>query len=69
MCEYVVREVEAHLEQLLDVPDGGDALKVPDGVRSSLLAEFRGTTVSVEIYVQPGLDDQFWTQPLLRLID
>ncbi len=60
-CERVVRELEAAVRRLLTVEDGEEPIELHDGVQSVLLGSLAGKTVQIEIHVQPGLDDDYWT--------
>ena len=60
-CERIVRDLEARIERFMPIEDGEEHLECPDGVRSSLIGSLAGKTVHIEIHVQPGLDDDFWT--------
>ena len=59
-CERVLREVEERIERFMAIHDGEEPLVVSDGVQSVLLGAFAGKGVSIDIYVQPGMDDEFW---------
>jgi hypothetical protein len=60
-CERVVRELEAAVGRLMIIEDGEEPLELHDGVQSVLLGSLAGKTVQVEIHVQPGLDDDYWS--------
>jgi hypothetical protein len=60
-CERVVRELEAAVGRLMTIEDGEESLELHDGVQSVLLGSLAGKTVQIEIRVQPGLDDDYWT--------
>ena len=61
-CERVVRELEAAVERLMTIEDGEEPLELHDGVQSVVLGSLAGKTVQIEIHVQPGLDDDYWSQ-------
>ncbi len=60
-CERVVRELEAAVGRLMTIGDGEEPLELHDGVQSVLLGSLAGKTVQIEIHVQPGLDDDYWS--------
>ncbi len=60
-CERVVRELEAAVGRLVTIVDGEEPLELHDGVQSVLLGSLAGKTVQIEIHVQPGLDDDYWS--------
>ncbi len=60
-CERVVREIESAVERFMIIEDGEEPIELHDGVQSVLLGSLAGKTVQIEIRVQPGLDDDYWT--------
>jgi hypothetical protein len=60
-CERVVRELEAAVGRLMTIEDGEEPIELHDGVQSVLLGSLAGKTVQIEIHVQPGLDDDYWS--------
>jgi hypothetical protein len=60
-CERVVREIEVAVERFMITEDGEGPIELHDGVQSVLLGSLAGKTVQIEIRVQPGLDDDYWT--------
>ncbi len=60
-CERVVREIEAAVERFMIIEDGEEPTELHDGVQSVLLGSLAGKTVQIEIRVQPGLDDDYWS--------
>jgi hypothetical protein len=60
-CERVVRELEAAVGRLMTIEDGEEPLELHDGVQSVLLGLLAGKTVQIEIRVQPGLGDDYWS--------
>ena len=60
-CERIVRDVEARIERFTAIEDGEDPLELNDGVQSVLLGSLAGKSVQIRIYVQPGVEDDYWT--------
>jgi hypothetical protein len=60
-CERVVREIEAAVERFMIIEDGEGPIELHDGVQSVLLGSLAGKAVQIEIHVQPGWDDDYWS--------
>ena len=60
-CERVVRELEAAVERLMIIEDGEEPIELHDGVQSVLFGSLAGKTIQIEIHVQPGWDDDYWS--------
>ena len=43
------------------IEDGEELLELHDGIHSVFIGSLTGKTVQIEIHVQPGLDDDYWT--------
>ena len=60
-CARVVRDVEARVEKFMTVTEGEPPLWLGDGVKSVLLGCVDGKSVEIQIHVQPGMGDPYWS--------